>query len=79
MARPFTPTSPLPSERAFVVQFDAATLEVRGHVAGRVEHIVSAQATHFQSWEELQAFVTRVLTARSAAPGTAAEQHPPRE
>jgi hypothetical protein len=61
------------------VQFDAATLAVLGHVAGRVEHIVSAQATHFQSWEELQAFVTSVLTARSAAPGTAAEPHPPRE
>ena len=71
MARPLPPTSPLPAERAFVVQFDAATLEVRGHVAGRVERIVSAQATHFRSWEELQAFVTRVLTARSAAPGTA--------
>ena len=79
MARPFPPTSPLPAGRAFVVQFDAATLEVREHVAGRVEHIVSAQATHFRSWEELQAFVTRVLTARSAASGTAAEQHPPRE
>ena len=79
MAQQFPPTSPLPAERAFVVQFDAATLEVQGHVAGPVEHIVSAQATHFQSWEELQAFVTRVLTVRSAAPGTAAEQHPPRE
>ena len=79
MARQFPPMSPLPAERAFVVQFDAATLEVRGHVAGRVEHIVSAQATHFRSWEELQAFVTSVLTARSAAPGTAAEQRPPRE
>jgi len=79
MARPFTPTSPLLAERAFVVQFDAATLEVRGYVAGRVEHIVSAQAAHFQSWEELQAFVTSVLTARSATPETAAEQHPPRK
>ena len=54
MARPLPPTSPLPAERAFVVQFDAATLEVRGHVAGRAEHIVSAQATHFWPWEELQ-------------------------
>ena len=79
MARQFPPTPPLPAERAFVVQFDAATLEVRGHVAGRVEHIVSAQATHFRSWEELQAFVASVLMARSAAPETAAEQHPPRE
>jgi hypothetical protein len=79
MARQLPHTSPLPAERAFVVQFDAATLEVRGYVAGRVEHIVSAQATHFRSWEELQAFVTRVLMARSAAPETAAEPHPPRE
>ena len=79
MAQQFPPISPLPAERAFVVQFDATMLEVRGHVAGRVERIVSAQATHFRSWEELQAFITRVLMARSAAPETAAEQHPPRE
>ena len=77
IARPFLPTSPLPVERAFVVQFDAATLEVWD--TWRAEHIVLAQATHFWSWEELQAFVTSVLMARSAAPETAAEQHPPRE
>jgi len=29
---------------------------------GRVEHVVSGQATHFASLEELLAFITKVLT-----------------
>jgi hypothetical protein len=29
---------------------------------GRVEHVVSGQATHFDSLEELLAFMRRVLT-----------------
>jgi hypothetical protein len=53
----------LPIDHAFVVQFDAETAAAEGHLAGRVEHIRSAQATHFQSWEELLAFITRVLRA----------------
>jgi hypothetical protein len=71
MDQPFTATPSLPAERAFVVQFDAAMRGSRGPVAGRVEHIVSAQAAHFRSWEELRAFMDRVLAARPAAPGTA--------
>ena len=67
MDHPFALTPTLPAERAFVVQFDATTLGTQGHVAGRVEHIVSAQAARFQSWEELQAFVAHVLTARREA------------
>jgi hypothetical protein len=64
MDQPFARTPTLLPERVFVVQFDATTLRTQGHVAGRVEHVVSAQATYFQSWEELQAFMARVLTAR---------------
>ena len=64
---PCPSASTLPVDCAFVVQFDAATAVVPGHLAGRVEHMRSAQATHFQSWEELQAFVTRVLCAQRPA------------
>ena len=50
-------------EWAFVVQFRAETELERGRWAGRVEHVVSGQATHFASLEELVAFMARVLTA----------------
>ena len=53
----------LPSNRAFVVQlrWDAA-VEHRDF-RGRIEHINSYQATHFESVEELTAFITRVVAA----------------
>jgi len=37
-----------------------------GQWTGRVEHVTSGQAIHFQSLEELLAFVVRVLTSPSA-------------
>jgi hypothetical protein len=49
--------------RAFVVQFRAETAVEQGHLAGRVEHVVSGQATDFQSLETLLAFMARVLRA----------------
>jgi hypothetical protein len=52
----------LPLRRAFVVQVHAAAVEEQ-EVWGRVEHIVSGQATHFQSVEELVHFIVRVLYA----------------
>ena len=54
--------------RAFIVQFRAETDLAQARCAGRVEHVVSGQATHFQSLEELLAFLTRVLTAVRAQP-----------
>ena len=48
-------------EHAFVVQFDPATQVDAGPVEGRVEHLVSRQATRFQSLEALLAFIARVL------------------
>jgi hypothetical protein len=57
--------------RAFVVQFRADTAVEQEHLAGRVEHVVSGQATDFQSLETLLAFIARVLRAegeRSADP-----------
>jgi hypothetical protein len=48
---------------AFVVQFQSDTAIEQGHLAGRVEHVVSGQATAFQSLETLLAFITQVLRA----------------
>jgi hypothetical protein len=56
---------------AFVVQFRADAAIERGHLTGRVEHVVSGQAIDFQSLETLLAFMARVLRAeheRSAEP-----------
>jgi hypothetical protein len=56
--------------RAFVVQFRADAAVEQGHLAGRVEHVVSGQATDFEALETLLAFMARVLRAereRSAA------------
>jgi hypothetical protein len=54
--------------RAFIVQFRAETDLARTRCTGRVEHVVSGQATHFHSLEELLAFLTRVLTTVGAQP-----------
>jgi hypothetical protein len=51
----------LRQEHAFVVQFGPATQLDGGPVEGRVEHLVSRQATRFQSLEALLAFISRVL------------------
>ena len=58
-----TPASPLLPPWALVVQFRVETDLAQGRCTGRVEHVVSGQAAHFQSVEELLAFLTRVLTA----------------
>ena len=52
----------LPVQRAFVVQFRAEADVERGHFEGRVEHVVSGQATLFHSLDELLAFFAQVLT-----------------
>lgn len=48
--------------RAFVVQFREENRTVPEHFAGRVEHMVSGQATRFSSPEELTAFLRRTLS-----------------
>ena len=58
----------LPAERAFVVQFRATAVGKPGSSLGRVEHVVSGQATHFHTLDELLAFMVRVLTTLDAAP-----------
>ena len=52
----------LPAKRAFVVQVHADAKVEHGQWQGRVEHLASAQATHFQSSEELLAFIVKVLS-----------------
>ena len=56
-------------QRAFVVQLHATAMVAQGRLAGRVEHVLSGQAAHFQTLDELLAFMARVLTGlESAAP-----------
>jgi hypothetical protein len=52
-----------PTQRAFVVQVHADAVVAQEHVWGRVEHIVSGRATHFQTMEELVQFIVQVLTS----------------
>jgi hypothetical protein len=59
---------PLPAERAFVVQLHVEADVGRGRVIGRAVHVVSGRATHFDSLEDLLAFIDRVLMGLHAAP-----------
>ncbi len=58
---PTSSATPLSVHRSFVVQFAARTHIAAGCCVGRVEHIVSGQATRFASQAELLAFIARVL------------------
>jgi hypothetical protein len=60
--------SALSPYRAFVVQFRAETEVEQGRCTGRVEHVVSGQATRFASLEELLAFMAQVLATVRAPP-----------
>ena len=55
------PRAALRPDHAFVVQFGPATQVDASQVEGRVEHLVSRQATRFQSLDALLAFVSRIL------------------
>jgi hypothetical protein len=71
MVPPADNPAPLSVTRAFVVQLRLDAAVEQGALAGRVEHVVSGQATDFQSLETLLAFMARVLRAereRSAEP-----------
>jgi hypothetical protein len=61
MSQPSKHPGPLSVYGAFVVQFDTHTDVARGHLAGRVEHVVSGQAADFQSLEMLLGFIAQVL------------------
>jgi hypothetical protein len=53
--------APLLPHWAFVVQLREGTALTPEALHGRVEHIVSGQATHFSSVEDLLTFIVRVL------------------
>jgi hypothetical protein len=65
------PQSPFPIQHAFVVQCAAETpLDAPGLI-GRVEHLVSGQATRFVSAEALLAFMVERLQDVRQPPGAA--------
>jgi hypothetical protein len=68
MTTTLTPEAPLSPHWAFVVQLREGTALTPEALHGRVEHIVSGQATPFQSLAELLAFFARVLPPRPATP-----------
>jgi hypothetical protein len=66
------PLAPLSPHWAFVVQLREGTPLTPAHLTGRVEHLVSGQATPFASLAELLAFMAHVLnTLRPEPPATA--------
>ncbi len=54
-------TAPLSSHRAFVVQLYKDTPIDVDQISGRAEHVVSGQATQFDSVAQLLGFMRRVL------------------
>ena len=58
----------LPVQRAFVVQLHATAVVAQGQLSGRVEHVLSGQAAHFETLDELLAFIARVLAALETTP-----------
>ena len=58
--------APLSPHWAFVVQLREGTALTPEGMQGRVEHIVSGQATLFTSLEEVRAFMERTLAAHQA-------------
>ena len=48
--------------RAFVVQFRDETQIEDGRIVGRVEHVVTGQASHFESIDALLAFLAQILS-----------------
>jgi hypothetical protein len=60
--------APLSVHHAFVVHFRVNSNVARGRLTGRVEHVVSGQSAHFDSLEELLAFIDQVLPTVRAPP-----------
>jgi hypothetical protein len=52
----------LPTKRVFVVQMHVEAQVEQGQWKGRVEHLASGEADHFDSLEELTAFIVQILT-----------------
>jgi hypothetical protein len=54
-----------PTRRAFVVQIHVEADVAHNDVWGRVEHIVSGQAMHFETIEALGQFIVQVITTEA--------------
>ena len=68
MAQHQTGQAPLSVRWAFVVHLRTNTDVAREQIAGRVEHVVSGQSAHFDSLEQLLAFIGHVLAPMRAPP-----------
>jgi hypothetical protein len=64
------PKSPLPANRAFVIQLRAETPQGEVRHRGRVEHLSSGKAVRFAGRDGLWAFIDHVLTALDENPAT---------
>ena len=51
-----------------MVQLHATAVVAQGQLSGRVEHVLSGQAAHFQTLDELLAFMAQVLAALATTP-----------
>ena len=59
---------PLPRSRAFVMRLSTDTDVGQARIAGRIEHVMSGQATRFGSLEELLSFLNQVLDHAAEKP-----------
>ncbi len=65
----------LPADRSFVLQFRPGSgVEPGGPCSGRVEHIVSGEATRFDDCTALCEFIMRMLRMRGGPPAAAHEE-----
>jgi hypothetical protein len=67
MGKPVTDEFPLSPHRAFVVQLRERADVEQGQWLGRIEHVTSGQATHFQSLEEMVTFIRAVLASLTSS------------
>ena len=61
------------ANHAFVVQLSHEALGTRDSFRGRGEHVVSGRAIHFETLDELLAFIQQVLAALRASRKSSAE------
>ena len=66
---------PIVESEAFVVQVHATAAVAQRQFAGRVEHVPSGRAIHFQTVDDLLAFIARVLTGPQTRPGEPCRWH----
>jgi hypothetical protein len=68
MSTPADIPAPLSPHWAFVVQLRTDTPLNAKDLQGRIEHLVSGQATTFHSLEEIRRFIEQVLSQKKEKP-----------